>query len=239
MNRNLFRKTKTNRVFEDLVEQIEEAILDGSLKAGDKLPPQRELVEMFQTSRASLREALRVLEQKGLIDIKLGVSGGATVKSPDTDQVGESLALLIRHRKVSLDEISEFREGVEGIVASLAAERAKKKDITRLKTLLEKAENLLEEGVDGWRDSVEADKKIHFAIAEIAKNSVYKFVVRMVHANIDPYYERLPARREILLEENFENLREIVGAIERGDKAEACELAQSHVRRFHGHMGGV
>ncbi len=169
MTQNMFRKTKTNRIFEDLVEQIEKAILEGRLKAGDKLPPQRELVETFQTSRASLREALRVLEQKGLIDIKLGVAGGATVRSPDTDQVSESLALLIRHKKVSLDEIAEFREGVEGIVAALATERAKKRDIERLKKLLAEAEKYLKKGIPAWKDSLEADKKIHFAIAKIAK----------------------------------------------------------------------
>jgi len=233
----IFRKTKTNRIFEDLVEQIEMAILEGRLKAGDKLPPQRELVEMFQTSRASLREALRVLEQKGLIDIKLGVAGGATVRSPGTDQVSESLALLIRHKKVSLDEIAEFREGVEGIVAALAAERAEKRDVKQLKKLLAESEELVEKGISAWKDSVEADKKIHFAIAEIAKNTVYKFVVRMVHANIDPYYEKLPERRESVLRENHSNLRDIVNAIEKGDRAEAQKLAQSHVRRFHRYMG--
>ena len=98
----MFQKSNQHRVFQDLVNQIEGAILDGRLKVGDKLPPQRELVEMFQTSRASLREALRVLEQKGLIDIKLGVSGGAVIKAVDTEPVTESLALLIQHQKVSL-----------------------------------------------------------------------------------------------------------------------------------------
>jgi GntR family transcriptional repressor for pyruvate dehydrogenase complex len=78
----MFKKTNQQRIFEDLVAQIEGAILDGRLKAGDRLPAQRDLVEMFQTSRGPLREALRVLEQKGLLDIKRGVRGGAVVKQP-------------------------------------------------------------------------------------------------------------------------------------------------------------
>ena len=77
----LFRAAKQNRIFQDVVEQIQEAIIEGHLKVGDRLPPERELKEMLQTSRSTLREALRVLEQKGLIEIKLGMGGGAVVKT--------------------------------------------------------------------------------------------------------------------------------------------------------------
>jgi len=233
---NIFRKTKYNRVYEDLVEQIETAILDGKLKAGDKLPPQRELVEMFQTSRGSLREALRVLEQKGLIDIKLGVSGGATVKKVDTDQVTESLGFLIRHQEVTLDELEEFREGVEGDVAALAARRADKEDKKRLEKLLSQAEKLLEAGVDKWEAYVENDRLIHLAIAEIARNKVYLSVVKMVHNNMDNYYDHLPIREERVLQANYDNLKDIVEAVREGNEKDARTLARKHVRLFHRHM---
>lgn len=233
---NIFRKTKYNRVYEDLVEQIETAILDGKLKAGDKLPPQRELVEMFQTSRGSLREALRVLEQKGLIDIKLGVSGGATVKKVDTDQVTESLGFLIRHQEVTLDELEEFREGVEGDVAALAARHADKEDKKRLEKLLSHSEKLLEAGVDKWEAYVENDRLIHLAIAEIARNKVYLSVVKMVHNNMDNYYDHLPIREEIVLQANYDNLKDIVEAVREGNEKDARALARKHVRLFHRHM---
>ena len=132
----MFRKTSQNRIYQDLVEQIQEAILAGKLKPGDKLPPQRELSEMFQTSRASLREALRVLEDKGLIEISLGISGGAIVKEANIDRISESLAFLIRYRKVSLHQLAEFRIVVEGFVAARACEVAKEDDIKKLKELI-------------------------------------------------------------------------------------------------------
>ncbi len=232
----MFRKTKQNRIYQDLVEQIEKAILDGKLRAGDKLPSQRELGEIFQTSRGSLREALRVLEQKGLIDIKPGVKGGAIVRAINTEQISESLAFLIRHQKISLDEISEFREGVEGNVAALAAARATENDICRLKKLLSEAMNHLGKGSSRWKESVEIDKKLHLAIARIAGNSVYLSVVRMVHENIDKYYEQLPIREEDVMKENYRNLCDIVQAVENGEKTKAGSLAQEHVRRFHRHM---
>jgi len=144
----LFRAAKQNRIFEDVVDQIQEAIIDGRLQAGDRLPAERELKGVLQTSRSTLREALRVLEQKGLIEIRLGMGGGAIVKSLTEDQVTESLDLLLRSQKVSLNHLAEFREGVEGDVVAIAAERAKDSDIQLLKNLLDDAAACVDRGVD-------------------------------------------------------------------------------------------
>ena len=80
----MFEAAKQTKVFQNVVEQIQEAILDGRLTTGQTLPAERELKEMFSISRGTLREALRVLEQKGLIEIRLGVNGGAVVTAEDT-----------------------------------------------------------------------------------------------------------------------------------------------------------
>ena len=232
----MFQKSNQHRVFQDLVNQIEGAILDGRLKVGDKLPPQRELVEMFQTSRASLREALRVLEQKGLIDIKLGVSGGAVIKAVDTEPVTESLALLIQHQKVSLEELAEFREGVEGNVAALAAGRATPAEIVKLKDLLENARECVRTGVAAWKEFCEVDNAIHVAIAAASGNSVYGFVLRMVHGNIQKYYEAHPLKDEWILKENYDDLCEIVQALEKKQATAVKSLVQGHVRRFNRYM---
>lgn len=232
----MFQKTNQRRVFQDLVNQIEGAILDGRLKVGDKLPPQRELVEMFQTSRASLREALRVLEQKGLINIKLGVSGGAIIKAVDTEPVTESLALLIQHKKVSLAELAEFREGVEGNVAALTAQRATSEEVVQLKEMLEIARECVQEGADAWEKFCEVDNAIHVAIANASGNSVYGFVLRMVHDNIQRYYEAYPLKDGRILKENYDDLCEIVKAIEKKQVTAVKALVQSHVRRFNRYM---
>jgi DNA-binding transcriptional regulator YhcF (GntR family) len=114
----MFETAKSTKVFQDVVAQIEDAILAGRVKTGDMLPSERDLKDMFRISRGTLREALRVLEQKGLIEIKLGVGGGSLVKTVDGGQVSESLGLLIRSQKVSLNQLAEFREGLEGTVAA-------------------------------------------------------------------------------------------------------------------------
>jgi GntR family transcriptional repressor for pyruvate dehydrogenase complex len=193
-------------------------------------------VEMFQTSRASLREALRVLEQKGLIDIKLGVSGGAVIKAVDTEPVTESLALLIQHQKVSLEELAEFREGVEGNVAALAARRATHAEIVKLKDLLETARECVRQGVTAWEKFCEVDNAIHVAIAAASGNSIYGFVLRMVHGNIQKYYEAHPLKDERILKENYDDLCEIVRALEKKQATAVKSLVRGHVRRFNRYM---
>jgi len=141
----MFREAKQN--ISDVVEQIQEAILQGTLKPGDKLPPERKLKEMFGASRGTLREALRILEQKGFVTIRTGVAGGAVVNALTTDQITESLDLLIRYQKVSLRDLAEFRVGVEGMVAGLAVERAKREEIQYLKLLLTGVEAHIEDRI--------------------------------------------------------------------------------------------
>lgn len=232
----MFKKTNQQRIFEDLVAQIEGAILDGRLKTGDKLPAQRDLVDMFQTSRGPLREALRVLEQKGLLEIRRGVRGGAVVKQPGIAPVAESLGLLIRHREITLAELSEFREGVEGSVAAIAAQRATPADIRQLKSLLKQAKKQVGEGIEAWERFCQVDNRIHVAIAKAAGNRVYEFVLRMVHDNIQQYYAAHPLKDQPFMQENYQDLCDIVIALEKQQSTAVRSLMQSHVRRFNRYM---
>jgi len=228
----MFRQARQNRIFQDVIYQIEEAILQGELKAGDRLPPERELKETFQTSRGTLREALRVLEQKGLITIKTGVNGGAIVQAVTPRHVSESLALLIRFQRVPLKELAEFREGVEGLVASLAAHRAKGKDIVRLRQLLDEAKAYLNEGVSRWDEFIQTDNVLHMTMAHISGNPVYESVLQMVHDNINRYYNRFLEKKREIMEEIYRDLCEIVRAVEEGKSEIARSLVQDHVYRF-------
>jgi DNA-binding FadR family transcriptional regulator len=232
----MLQKPKHNRIFHDLVAQIETAILEDKLKPGEKLPSERGLQEMFETSRSSIREALRVLEQKGLIEIKLGPAGGARVKPASADCVVETLALLIKRKKVSLNDLAEFREGVEGNVAALAAERAGRTDIRNLKELLIVAKAQLDQGLSNWEKFIQVDRDLHIAIAKIADNPVYRFVLDMVQQNIISYYKSFPLRSEEMMEENFQDLFELVRKIEQGNAEEARLIIQRHIRKFNRYM---
>ncbi len=210
--------------------------MDGRLKAGEMLPPERDLKKMFNTSRGTLREALRVLEERGLIEIRLGVNGGAMVKKVSTRQATRTLGRLIRCRMVSLNHLAEFREGIEGHVAGLAAQRATKKDVTALKKLLERARACIESEPPERGAFLEADRLFHEELARISRNPVYKFVLDSVHENIHRYYERYLSMDRSELVENYNDMEELVAAIEAGRANEARVLAQSHVLRFNRRM---
>jgi GntR family transcriptional repressor for pyruvate dehydrogenase complex len=232
----MFQAAKQTKVFQDVVEQIQDAILDGRLKTGDTLPSERQLKEIFNISRGTLREALRVLEQKGLIEIKLGVGGGSVVKDVNAEQVSESLALLIRSQKISLDHLAEFREDVEGIVAAHAAERSTAADILQLTELLNEAHKCITDGVSKRDAFIEIDKQIHMTLARVAENPIYISVLHSVHDNIHRYYDQYLSMEERELRENYQDLCDLVSAVEKGQADNARRLVRSHVRRFNRYM---
>ncbi|MDA8412758.1 MAG: FadR/GntR family transcriptional regulator [Desulfobacteraceae bacterium] len=232
----MFKTVKQNKAYQDVVEQIQEAIMEGTLKPGRQLPAERELKEQFGISRGTLREALRVLEQKGLIEIRTGVAGGSIVREVNSENLSDNLGLLIRNRAVSLRDLAEFREGLEGGVAALAAQRATEQDRLVLEGLLDEAGGYLKEGRKGWDSFVRTDEQIHLALARISGNPLFIAVLTSVYHNIHTYYENyLPWNTE-LLQENFSDLKNIVAAVSAGEAERAREIALGHVRRFNAYM---
>ena len=232
----LFRAAKQNRIFQDVVEQIQEAIIQGQLKVGDRLPAERELKEMLQTSRSTLREALRVLEQKGLIEIKLGMGGGAVVKAVTSDLVAESLDLLIRSHQVSLRHIAEFRERVEGDVVMLATSPMTKADRKTLDHLLNDARVCARRGTEAVSEFLTKDKEIHLCFAKITGNPLYFSILKTIHENIRRYYDDFLIMEEPEMNENLRDLEDVVAAMGDGERQKAGELVRAHVRRFNNYM---
>jgi len=227
----MFQKVKKKRVYHEVAEQIEEAIVSGLIKPGEKLPAERQLVGKFDISRRTLREALRILEQKGLIEIKVGSQGGAFVKDLTTAQISESLALLIRSKKISLRELAEFRLDVESLVARRAAQHATREDVDSLNDLLVEGESILAADRFNWKAFMEIDQRLHMTLARAARNSIHEFVLKTIHDNINRYYESyLPKDKEVL-EQSYLEMRPLVKAVEEGDAKKAFFFAQEHVKR--------
>ncbi len=232
----MFKPAKQIRIFQDVVDQIQDQILSGRLKPGDILPSERDLRKMFEVSRGTLREALRVLEQKGLIEIKLGVGGGAVVRDVSTDKLGETLALLIRSKKISLEHLAEFRKGVEGDITALAAQRATDRDIQKLEHILEMARKYCDKGAKFVQQFLEVDMKFHLTLSQISGNPVYETVERIVQGNIIPYYETFLDMEERKLRENYDDLCKIVKAMKQKQPEEARAIAREHVAKYAAYM---
>jgi len=228
----MFTKVRQVRAFESVIEQMEAAILQGGLCVGDRLPSERELQGLMDVSRNTLRESLRVLEQKGLVEIRKGHRGGIFVKEINADSMTESLGLFVQSQRITMEEISEFRQDLEGLLTRRAALRVRSENRSELKRLLQQAAGLAESGVAQWDAFMQADKEIHLALARIAGNPLHHFFLETVHSNFHRYHisAYLP-RDEETIQTTLAELKGIVTAVSRGDAERAEALAREHVHR--------
>ena len=115
-----------------LAGELRERILNGELAEGAPLPAERELVKQTQMSRATVREALRILEVQNLVRVKAGRAGGAFVQRPTTKSMANSVSMLIRGRRIKLADLMETREALEPFCAELAARNRTDEELAEL-----------------------------------------------------------------------------------------------------------
>ncbi|MGD8563419.1 MAG: FCD domain-containing protein [Desulfarculaceae bacterium] len=228
----MFRKVRSNSVVEDVINQIEEAILSGSLKAGDKLPATRELQRILGISQGTLREALRVLDQMGLIQVKQGSKGGVFVREANSQPVSDCLARLIRQRQISLDDLAGFRRVIEGGLIRLVVERATKKDVAALKAILVDMKAQAERGPSGWHGLLEVEVRLRKALIRLSGSVLYEAVLVPIHDNIFAYAGHLIPGKDANVEEAYKDWRQIVEAIAKRDADIAEEITQDHIDRY-------
>src|SRR6201991_650180 len=142
----LYKTVSSNRMSEAIVEQIRGLIRSEQLKPGDRLPSERDLGERMGVSRVTIREALRVLEAGGLIEIRVGARGGAFVTTPSKSKIGTGLADLISLSSVTAAEVTEARQVFELGIIPIVIERATDEDIEELRALVAQHQSALKKG---------------------------------------------------------------------------------------------
>jgi len=222
-----FESIKVARISDSIVSQIEEMILDGALKPGDQLPPERELAQQLEVSRPSLREALVILEAKGLIDARRG--GGTFVSDALAHSFTDPLVHLLDRRPDTAFDVLELRVAMEEVSAYFAAVRANETD----RNILRRRFGVLEASYDGERDdNVNADVEFHMAVADASHNVALVHVMRslfsVVHATIRDNLERIygEAEGKMVIQTQHRALFEAVMA---GDPEAARDAAHTHL----------
>jgi GntR family transcriptional regulator, transcriptional repressor for pyruvate dehydrogenase complex len=166
------------RVYHHIVAHIEGAIFDGKLANGDKLPSERELGRRFGASRVAVREALRALEHRGLLEVRQGSCGGHFVRAADASVISRDFQTLLRRGRLTPAQLTEARLIIEPEIALLAAERATDLDMKELRAALDERFAV----VAGGRNPRELDLDFHRRLALAACNPVHALAI---HALLD------------------------------------------------------
>ncbi len=224
-----FKKAKQNRLFQDVVEQVENAILAGDIPAGKRLPAERDLCLQFSASRGTVREALRILEQKGLISIKLGAGGGAFVRRRHAELITENFSMLIRSGEVTTANLFQLYETIEVAIAALAAKKVTQGTIAVLKRLVLKGQARMDDGPDGWPDFLETDREVWETIRHIVDNPLYGFVRQAIRQTLANIQGEEPATGADDVAFLVQNTRMLVYAIGKNDASLAARQARSRV----------
>jgi DNA-binding GntR family transcriptional regulator len=146
--------------------------------------------------------------------------------------MAESLGLFVQSQRITMEQISEFRQDLEGLVSRRAALRADSQAMGEVDHLLAKAEDLSQKGPSQWDAFMQADKEIHLALARMAGNPLHHFFLETVHTNFHRYHINAYLRRdEKTIRTTLRELKAIVKAVSRGDAKHAESLAREHVRR--------
>jgi GntR family transcriptional repressor for pyruvate dehydrogenase complex len=220
-----FKPIKPKRVSDQVFDQLRELIFRGQLKPGEQLMPERDLAEVLNVSRTTIRNAINKLVVLGLLDHRQGQ--GTFVKSAvpvDTNP----LALAMEEQDASLEDLLEVRMGLECNAAALAAKRADENDIQFLMNSL----NEMTTEIKAGRLGTEADTTFHMAIAYATKNPVQIFIMRKfydflfvgIRENLRHLYED-PVNIEKIIKQHSK----LVDCIRQHDAEAAFEAMHYHI----------
>ncbi len=222
-----FHPVRVTRASDEVVQQIKTLIFSGQFAPGDQLPSEKDLTEQFGLSRITIRDALRVLESEGLIEIRVGARGGAFVAKPSTQRVSESLTTLLRLQQITIRELIEARLVVEPIVASLAAKRATARDIGLMEKAIGNARAARKAGNPRFMPHSVA---FHLALAEAAKNQVLLSTVDSFRTPFLEALATLPANE--MAERAIADHQQILDAIKARNSERAQRVMHEHLVYF-------
>jgi GntR family transcriptional repressor for pyruvate dehydrogenase complex len=218
----MFKPIIKTRIYEEIVDEIMDLISQGSLKWGDQLPTERELSETFKVSRTSVREAFRILESQGFLEIRQG--DGTYVADNAIDILVQPLASFILKEKDYQIELFEMRQLLESQLAFLAAERATPENMSKMEKILRRQEEEIANGETG----LDSDSDFHHALAEAANNRILLHIINTTK-------EVLAESRESYLlgeeraKKSFPHHKRIFSAIKKGDGELAAKAMREHI----------
>jgi DNA-binding FadR family transcriptional regulator len=217
---------KVQKAGELVAERLRRRIINGDLSVGDRLPPEEELTAHFGVARTTLREALRILETQGLIEIRRGRGGGGVITRPKPDQLAWNLALLLQFDGVTTADLDNARQLIEPALARQLAARHSDDDVAALTACIEAADIAADAG-DVTQFAIAA-ARVHETIIERSGNVTLATLSNLLHLLVQHYYEQ-GARRsdQALMRRAVRSYRKLLALVIAGD----AKGAETHWRK--------
>ena len=221
----MYLPIQTERLYQQIVDQIEGRIVAGELKVGDQLPSERELAEQFTVSRIAVREAVKALQEKGLVEIRPG--RGTFIVNGMPDKVRASLSLLMMFGSAEGSaNLVEVREILEPEIAALAATRITQEQISAMSEAVE----IMEQALDNVDTFVEADLDFHLALAQATQNPLIPILMDSIIALLREQRKRIALINGGLQRGQYHHKRILDSVIQHDPKA-ARQAMQLHLQQ--------
>lgn len=228
-----FQPVQPVRAYERIVQQIEDAILRGELRPGERLPSERELVRQFSVSRSSVREALRVLQSNGMVRSRAGDPAGAEILPFSPATLQKSMTNLARVSELTLAELVQFRMLLDGSANLLAARLRTEEQLVEMDAAME----MMRAAADrDYEEFSRADVAFHDAVARASGNRLVQIcnqVVRSVVLTLIVEKIVHAADRGALMQESIGHHAEVLDAVRAGDGAAAARIARQNLYDYY------
>jgi GntR family transcriptional repressor for pyruvate dehydrogenase complex len=222
----MFKTVRYSKISQGIVEQIRTAILDGRLKAGDRLPPERQLMEQFGVSKATLREAVRALETLGFIEVRKGAGGGPFVVEVDTRTAQNGLRNFLHFKNVSIEDLTEVRSILEPYITEKATNRISKEELKVLQDNVSGTERELSAlGTFSYHHEIE----FHRTLAAVIGNPILLLMINFIEDLLRDHKEILKPGQDFSVRVR-ESHKKIYEEISTGDTVAAAQEMSQHVK---------
>ena len=228
-----FQQVQPVRLYQRIVEQIEEAIASGELKPGERLPSERDLVTQFGASRPTVREALRVLESSGVVRSRPGDPNGPEILPFSPTGLAKQMTRLARVEQMSIADLVSFRMILDGSANMLAARLRSEDELATIEKTIAVMETTIDEGYDQFS---EADVAFHDAVALASRNALIQVcnnVVRGVVLSLISDKVTRARNSKALMRESLQHHKEVLEAIRAGDGPGAARISRPNLYDYY------
>lgn len=196
ISESMFRPLRKQRYSDQIAELIQKKILEDSLEIGTSLPSEKDMATEFGVSRSVIREALRILEMSGLVDIRKGPTGGIFVTNVYHEPIKRSLSNMIISGEITIEHLFDARMLIEPRIAREAALHARREDLRKLRDLFNDSQAHIDDPVHLKQNNL----RFHLLLARASGNPVLSLLLESV---IELLVERIMDFVDLSLEQHF------------------------------------